>query len=275
MNRFLVVLISLLLLTPRISLAWGAEGHRLTGLVAQALLTPFARSEVNSLLPAGLADAANFMDIRRPDLQKKYPGSAEWHYDDIPVCDKSKTGAAEYCQNGRCASAQIAIFLGVLGDSHSTLEEKREALRLIVHMVGDIHQPLHAATNGDRGGNLVMIMNRVRSSKLHAVWDTQFVKSSLRGSSESSFAANLVSQSIANLSVLQSGNVRDWIQESHQIAIDTVYGKLPGFACNLDMTATDIELPAEYKTNGQQIVVERIAAAGARIAWLINRTLRK
>lgn len=255
---------------PSLCHAWGAEGHRLTGLIAQSLLSPAARYQVNQLTPGGLADAANYMDVQRPRLAIKYPNSASWHYDDVPVCEHAEK--PDYCAGGDCASTKISEFLKVLADFHSSKAQKQEALRLVVHMVGDIHQPLHAATNaGDRGGNLVHIMIRARSAKLHGAWDKDFVRDGLGNQPETSYAKSLITAYQDRFKSWRGGRAGDWITESHEIAKTVTYAKLPGFACNLDMTEEVIEVDDSYRAEAGQIVRERITAAGVRIAWLLNR----
>lgn len=258
---------------PAICHAWGNEGHQLTGHVAQSLLSSKARYQISQLAPEGLALAAVFMDTHRPQLKDKYPNSASWHYDDIPVCEAATK--EQYCTNGDCASVKIEENLRVLSDYHSSKAQKVEALRLVVHMVGDIHQPLHAATNGgDRGGNLLFIMYRARNSKLHGAWDTDFVRDGLRGQSLSSYAGQLVTENKVKLPSWRIGNPTQWIAESHEIAKSVTYAKLPGFACNLDLREDVIEVDDAYRDEAVGIVKERITAAGVRIAWLLNRTFR-
>jgi hypothetical protein len=78
-----------------------------------------------------------------------------WHYDDAPVCDNASRD--QYCPGGQCNSAQLERLTRVLAEPQAPLRARNEALKWVVHLVGDIHQPLHAADNGDRGGNDVRV----------------------------------------------------------------------------------------------------------------------
>lgn len=105
---------------------WGAEGHRVTALMADDMLTPKARIALNQLLDGGsLADAVLFADIYREALKREVPGSDKWHYDNIPVCGKL---ADKYCEDGNCASAQIPKQFSILADKQS--QKKNAHLRL-------------------------------------------------------------------------------------------------------------------------------------------------
>lgn len=102
MAHFLVkFLCTTAMVLPSLCHPWGAEGHRLTGLTVQSLLSPTPRYQVTEPTPGGLADAANYMDAQRPRLAIKCPNSASWHYD-VPVCEHAEK--LDYCAGGGCAS---------------------------------------------------------------------------------------------------------------------------------------------------------------------------
>ena len=145
--------------------AWGAEGHRIVADIATRFLTPQAAERVRALLvndkladgtPSGrqsLGEIAYWSDEIKDFPWGKRAGS--WHYDDVPVC--GAPDPEHYCKRGLCASAQIARHLELLKSPRATRRQKNEALKWVVHLVGDIHQPLHTATRHDRGGNLVQV----------------------------------------------------------------------------------------------------------------------
>src|SRR5580692_5384582 len=125
--------------------AWGAGGHRITGDIATALLTPGTRSQLRGLIGSDeLALVSNYMDEERAALAIRYPGSPTWHYDDRPACE-SGVSYADYCRDGRCATAQVAAWLKLLADAQAAPEQRAFAIKLVVHVVSDLHQPLHAA----------------------------------------------------------------------------------------------------------------------------------
>ena len=271
---------------PAAAWAWGAEGHRIPGLVASDLLTPKARIRLNQLIPnADLADIALYMDINRPDLAAAIPGSDKWHYDNEPVC--KIRSYAEYCPNGDCASNKIPVYFKVLSDPASSAEAKVQAIRFLVHMIGDIHQPLHAADDDDLGANLKFVLmpdaifnppaEAMPPRRLHAVWDSDLVKLTTRGTREADYAKQLLARyRDSNIAGWQSGTVRDWMKESWTLSSTITYGKLPGFACGQEWPASQTapqRLTQAYVDASLEPIPAQLAKAGARIAWVLNTAL--
>ncbi len=266
------------MLAPTQLWAWGTEGHRVSGLIAQDLLTAKTRIRVNELMQgAELADISLYMDINRKELSEKYPGSEKWHYDNEPVC-KTRT-YEEYCKNRDCASARIPEMFSILQDSSAPGEKRVMALRFLVHMVGDIHQPLHAADDDDLGGNLkfVLIPESPMGRRLHGVWDTDLVKRALRGVSDADYAQNLLKKHReTDIPAWQAGELRDWMKESHSLSKLVTYSKLPNFACGKEWPSTivaPVTLPETYLADAAETIPMQLAKAGARIAWLLNEAL--
>jgi hypothetical protein len=272
-RRALLVGLLALVATTRLR-AWGASGHRITGDVATALLTPRTRSQLRRLLGSDeLALVSNYLDEERPALALKYPGSATWHYDDRPACEGT-TSYAEYCPDGRCATAQVAAWLKVLADDQADPEQRAFAIKLVVHVVSDLHQPLHAANNNDQGGNQVWVLlpGQSRAKKLHEVWDVDFVDFATRGSSEHAYASQLLAQYAGEIPSWQQHSVIDWARETYELALQVTYHPLPGFACN-QHAEQPIALPESYVANAVAIIPRQLARAGARIAFALNGAL--
>src|SRR5262249_28509789 len=216
------------------ALAWGPQGHRMVGDIAARYLGPETKAQVSELLnydrladgePSGrrtVGEVANWADEI-----KDFPWGkrrASWHYDDASLCGDADY--SKYCRNGRCASAQLVRQIEVLRDPRARPRARNEALKWIVHLVGDIHQPLHAADHRDRGGNLVKVSffgerdnPPYGSLNLHAVWDVHLL-SRLTAERGGEFA--LVSAPIAEADrrAWQQGSISDWIAESHTLARD-------------------------------------------------------
>lgn len=266
--------------------AWGEQGHRITGLVAEQLLTPGARSGLRALMGStDLGTMAVFMDRQKDALEQRLPGSREWHYDNRPVCDP-QARRADYCPDSDCASAQIARHYQRLMDPHSSRDERRLAVHVLVHLVADIHQPLHASDHGDRGGNGVRVSFRLadgreRRTNLHAAWDTDFVRAAFATQDERQIAQGLVSQAgEAAIRAMQKGAAAQWMAESHAIAKDSAYGRLPGFACGSDggppeLASERLHLSPSYVTTATGLVPKQLVRAGARIAQVLNRAFAK
>jgi S1/P1 Nuclease len=279
MNRFLVFLISLLLLTPRISLAWGEQGHRITGLVAQELLTPEAKKGVAALMgSSSLGDFSLYLDKNKLVLDKKIPGSRQWHYDDRPVCQPDAP-KRDWCPDGKCASVQIVRHYRALIDQHSSKDEKQFAIYTLVHLIGDIHQPLHSSDHDDRGGNDIRVVLQLpvgkRTTNLHSAWDTEFVKAAFTETDERKIAKALASNaSASDIAKFQQGSPAKWLAESFLLATITAYGKLPGFetACGDDKFGKEkMELSPSYTDAAIGAIPELLLKAGARIAGMLNR----
>lgn len=284
-SLFFAVACTSLCAISQFAYAWGTEGHRVSALFASELLTPKTRLRMNQIIensgsPEGLAEMSVYMDINRKELSEKVPGSEKWHYDNQPVC-KTLT-FDQYCPKGDCASAKIPELFRKLKDSATPKEERAQALRFLVHMIGDIHQPLHAADDGDLGANLkfVLIPESDQGRRLHGVWDTDIVKRALRGSNETEYAKELVKKYREQITKWQSGNmdtsVRDWMNESHSLSKLVTYNNLPNFTCGREWESTivtPVPLPESYMSVAAQTVPAQLAKAGARIAWMLNMAM--
>lgn len=252
--------------------AWGNLGHRITGLIAEELLTPTARHDVESLLgEETLADAATFMDTHREELRDQWPASARWHYDNREVC-----GNKLNCRDGDCATQQIERFENILANKNTSRPQRAMALRLVVHMIGDIHQPLHMADNHDRGGNDVWVRTYAGAERrsLHQLYDTGFVLDVIQHKRDFNYSHQLIVNYRSLIPKWQQGSIDSWSEESYQLGVRDVYGKLPGFSCsNNDVESRTLTLPPEYIKKAHEDIELQLVKAGARIAAVLNGTL--
>jgi hypothetical protein len=267
------------------ALAWGPQGHRLIGEIADRYLDPQARAKVGELLRDDrladgrrsgrqtLAEIANWADeIRDTERGRKL---SPMHYDEIPLCGRAEY--SKYCRRGRCATAYLARQLEVLSDPSSPPRQRNQALKWVVHLVGDIHQPLHAAGRDDRGGNAVEVAffgERSNDGKLnlHAVWDYYLLRRwvSERGGEKVVFSA---SPSDGELADWQQGSPSDWIRESHDIARDMVYPALPvPNSCSQPITGV-VAIDQAYSARAAPVAISQVRKAGVRLARLLNETL--
>lgn len=256
--------------------AWGNEGHRVTGLIANDLLTPKARIRLNQLVPGiNLGEFASQMDVYRAALLLELPNSDKWHYDNPPVCGNRPY--SDYCPNGNCASTKIPEYFKVLADTGATTEARAQAAMFLVHMIGDIHQPLHSSDDKDQGGNWknVAVTGIDQPRNLHRVWDSDLVKQVLRGISESDYAKQLIQQhKDTDFPAWQKGEARDWVNESLLIAQKVTYGNLPEYTCGVPWPKEKVvNLPLSYMESAQAVIPAQLAKAGVRIAWMLNRAL--
>jgi hypothetical protein len=264
--------------------AWAPQGHRTVGAIADRLLTPAARSAVGELLaddrdkfgnPSGrttLEAVANWAD----ELHGTPAARGRWHYDDVPVCGSAPKG--RYCADGQCNTEQLKRMVAVLADNGAPQRERNEALKWVVHLVGDIHQPLHAADNDDRGGNLVpVVLEGVHTrgrENLHRVWDNDLVRLALHTSSRQQPPRNidaLAGEAQQLVSEAGQGSPDSWARESNNLARNVAY-HYAGFTCDA-MPENIVVLDAAYQEEAEALVRERLLLAGARLAALLNQTL--
>jgi len=273
-RRWLALALVLALLPSAPVWGWGAQGHRIVGDIAEEFLDARTRAEVRRLAgDVSLAELGVWLDEQRDRLSAADPGSQRWHYDNRPVCRPDAT-ADSYCADGNCASHAYREYLAVLGDRAAPDESRLFALKVVVHVLADVHQPLHAADNDDRGGNriVVRIGRRSRAKPLHAAWDVDFVKRAMRGAPEGAFAARLAAEHRGVQAQIESGNLADWMHESYLLARDYAYGRLPEFRCG-EPSRSVLRLPGEYSDGAAAIVSEQLARAGIRLAAVLRTTL--
>jgi hypothetical protein len=146
--------------------AWGTEGHQVIASLAERQLTPAARAEVNSLL--ALEPGETLVSISTWADEHRSPQTAAWHYVNFPR-DSCTYDANRDCPVGKCVIEAINRQADILRSSAPD-EKRLTALKYLVHLVADVHQPLHAGYRDDKGGNLYQLQTFMRGSNLHARW---------------------------------------------------------------------------------------------------------
>jgi S1/P1 Nuclease len=272
----LLVAMTLLCTVPSGAYAWGEKGHRIIGHMARVLLSPATQRAIRQLMGSDdLATFALYLDLHKDQLDQQIPGSRDWHYDDVPICTAKPY--AEYCPQGACASTQLPRHYRRLMDAHESRNRKQFAVFVLTHLMGDIHQPLHAADNDDTGGNQLKVhLPDGRQMNLHAVWDTALVERLFGGQNETTVARRLVQKYATRATQWQAGKIdlakiQAWMSESTQLAKTVAYGKLPGFTCGADMEQTRIALSEDYLRQTGVVVEEQLAKAGYRLAAALKR----
>ncbi|UNK58078.1 S1/P1 nuclease [Pseudoxanthomonas daejeonensis] len=240
--------------------AWGALGHRLVARLAEDGLTPQARAGVARLLQgeteptlAGIATWADELRGNDPALGKR---SARWHYVNIGG-DDCAYQAARDCPGGDCVVAALETQARILADPARTDAERRQALKFVVHFVGDAHQPLHAGHAGDRGGNDYQVNWRGKGSNLHSLWDSGMLNA--QGLEEDAWLARLRAlPAPAPVSPLPARAPQAWAEQSCRLVI------APGFyppGHVIDDAYVAAHLPAAET---------QLRLAGARLAATLN-----
>ena len=251
--------------------AWGFQGHQITGLIAESLLTDTAKRQVEQLLgKESLAAATTYMDKQRSALSKRWHLSSHWHYDNQALCQFQP-----YCLDGHCATYQIERFTAVLSDRKASTADRALALRLLIHMLGDIHQPLHTSDNNDRGGNSIKVRlyTGKRQYSLHEVMDTVLIKQLIGSQRLDTYAKQLKTTYQPQFSRWQAGSPKEWAAQSHFLATQQVYRQLPEFTCGI-APKTTLTLSESYVYAAKTYLPEQMAKAGVRMAYILNSTLK-
>ena len=192
-RRPLLVLAALLatLVASAPALAWSALGHRLVGALAERHLSPAAEAQVKLLLAGEpvptLAGVADWADRLRDLDPERFKATSKWHYVNTPPGEGCDYVPPRDCPDGDCVIGAIEAQRRILADRSQPLEARRDALKFVVHFIGDIHQPMHATNHDDLGGNRYQISLRtelqpeayarknyvdgVMGTNLHSIWD--------------------------------------------------------------------------------------------------------
>jgi hypothetical protein len=269
-----LIAVLLIALIPAQLLAWGPKGHAIVADIAASRLTPIAKQNLQSLLGTdSLASIASWADSVRKQRDESY----DWHFVDIPKdaagfseerdCfrpqDKHKDAQTDH---HNCVVDRIEMFQKNLGDEKASRADRLEALKWIVHFVGDLHQPLHAIDEAHGGNDIKLsVFGSPKCGdydcNLHWAWDTLLLEHT--GYSEEEYVARLNTLIAAKHLESQSGGTAvDWANESHLQARQIM---------NTKPAAID---DAYYQAN-IELVNQKLALGGLRLAALLNDTLGK
>jgi hypothetical protein len=250
------------------ALAWGYEGHRIIAEIAEQFLEPETAHRVRDLLAienrTTLAEVSTWADEIRP----QHPETRRWHFVSIPIHPNagvpSGYDSARDCPQDECVVAKIEEFERVLADPQASERGRLEALKYVVHFIGDVHQPLHASNNDDRGGNDVAVTFLGQQTNLHAVWDSSIIGPAVKGD-ERAYALRLAGDiTLAERQQWSAGSATSWANESYSIAVHMIYGQLPHSGT----------LPDSYETETLPIVNQQLSRAGVRLAVVLNTCLK-
>jgi hypothetical protein len=303
-----------LLLSPLRAWSWGCEGHQAVAMIAEKHMSAHAREMANKLLQSQpidpalprycssqgldlMADASTWPD----DLRSSRPEASPWHYIDIPR-DAPRGALAEYCPSSRgCVTNAIEHQVELLRSTETEASVRADALRFIIHFVGDLHQPLHCVSNNDLGGNCVPIdffgnppveknpQPETYAPNLHGIWDVGIIQHLKGTQTVSQWAAAIDHQFHSQSGAWQEEgvNVDNWVWESHELADTVVYAKLPVAipvekpevvrGCNDDnhvsarMLKLHEQVSQQYVNAVASTVDQQIAKAGVRLAMVLNQ----
>ncbi|HUP88052.1 MAG TPA: S1/P1 nuclease [Longimicrobiales bacterium] len=266
MRRLLTAMVLLVVLIPSSARAWGGDGHRIVCGIAWLRLTPEARTMVSRLL--GNDEDKTFADacVWADEVRGQRPETSAYHYVNIPA-GVAGMDLARDCGDPakRCAPWAIVEYARILRAANSSEDARRDALRFIMHFVGDLHQPLHAGRPGDLGGNTVIVEffgnagTADRKLNLHSVWDSQILRRAGKVWPASSLVLNneVTPEDVAEWQVFDPVG---WANDSYRICEDFVYGRLP----------SNHKIYNSYYRPGLGYAEVQLQRAGVRLAFLLN-----
>jgi nuclease S1 len=276
----------------RPAFAWGDEGHEVIGLIADHYLEPDVRRRALALL-AGDATGLTAKDIAheatwadkyrdqdRAGAKVRYLQTRNWHFVDLELegvdmnraCfGQPRLAPGTAASNGPaddCVIDKIGEFWAELKDPATGEAERRLALEFLLHFVGDIHQPLHAADHHDQGGNRDTVSAAgIATNNLHHDWDTEFV--ARLGADDTEIAQRLIAKiTDSERARWSAGTPADWALETYAVAKSHAYGLLPP-----PESPYHYELTAAYVADATGVTAEQLSKAGVRLAFVLNQAL--
>ena len=248
------ILSAVLLSSCMLSWGWSQKGHDVTAYIAEKHLTPAAAAAVDSLFDGkSMVYWANWLD--NASHTPEYAYSSTWHYKNI-------NDGVEYEQmavnpKGDAITA-IQSRIEILKDPNATRDDKVLALKMLVHIMGDIHQPMHVARATDRGGNNVKVKFFGRDRNLHGVWDSDLVESAHKWS-YSEWQDQIDRLSPEEQASVVEGSLDDWAKETLAITRQ-IYKDIPA---GYNLSYNDV---AKYAP----IIETQLERAGLRLAYVLN-----
>ena len=269
----LLVAASAAIAHPARLLAWGVEGHRLVARIALSQLTPAAKDAVTRLL--GTEDFVA-VSTWADEVRSQRPETYNWHFVDIPYGEK-KYNATRDCpssEKGDCLIAELVRAEKTMRDHARSDDARREALKFFIHFMGDLHQPLHAIDNHDKGGNDVRAAIEGHppaagrnNPSLHAAWDSALPDQ--RGMGEPVYAAWLIDGVMVHPLPAGRTDYVAWALESHRLAEEAVYA-YPGFHAGAP-GADVVVLSVAYQQKAHDVIDLQLERAGVRLARILNQ----
>ena len=255
--KFKILILSTLFIftnaTNEDDIFWGKNGHRVTGKIAEKHLTKRAKRKIDKLLKGqSLAFVSTFADEIKSD--RKYRKYSPWHYVNMKFDQTYET--AEKNPQGDLVTG-IDTCINVLNDENTSEEDKVFHLKMLVHFIGDLHQPMHVGLKEDKGGNDFQVQWFGKGTNLHRVWDTDMIES--YDMSYSDLANNAKELTRNEIKALQEGTIIDWVNEVHEITKKVYKSAKKGE-----------NLRYRYNYEYFPIVREQLQVGGIRLAKVLN-----
>lgn len=232
---------------------WGQNGHRVTGKIAEKHLTKKAKRNIDKILKGeSLAFVSTFADEIKSE--RKYREFSPWHYVNMKL--DQTYAEAEKNPKGDLVTA-IDKCITILKDENSSEEDRVFYLKLLIHFVGDLHQPMHIGQKEDKGGNDFQVQWFGEGTNIHSVWDTKMIEA--WNMSYIELADNDKYLSKKQIESIEKGSVLDWVEEIHQIT-KKVYAS----------AKSGENLRYRYSYDHFAIVRSQLQKGGIRLAKILN-----
>ncbi len=234
-------------------MVWSKTGHRVVGEIAEQHLSRKAKRAIEKILDGkSLAAVSNFADEIKAD--RSYSKFSSWHYVNIPF---NKTYAdIEPSKYGDLVQG-VNTCIQKIKDTTTSKEDKAFYLKFLIHLIGDLHQPMHVGRFEDKGGNDIQLQWFGNGTNLHRVWDTNLIE--FNGMSFTELATEYPKLSKEQLKYLQNGTLLDWVEESHLLAAK-VYASVE----------TGEKLGYRYSYDWWNTVTVQLQKGGVRLATVLN-----
>lgn len=235
--------------------AWGQKGHDVVAYIAENHLSPAVAQKVTKALEGhSMVYYANWMDnaSHTPDYYYSLP----WHYANV---DKGYTFATMPRNEKGDVVGAIALLTSQLESKKLTAEQESIALRMLIHLMGDLHCPMHAGRKSDLGGNKVKVKFFDRKTNLHSIWDSSLVEAAHKWS-YTEWQREIDRLSEAEEAAVVKGSVEDWFTQTHAIACE-VYRSIP------KSKVYSYNEIARYAP----VIEQQLLYAGLRLAYLLEQ----
>ncbi|MFI3303456.1 MAG: S1/P1 nuclease [Rikenellaceae bacterium] len=258
MRRITFLLLTLLMAVNN-SYGWGKRGHDVVCYIAECNLSPEALENVTDLLDGySMVYFSSWLDSASNTSEYKH--TKTWHYMNMEKRDRVAT--MERVKEGDVLSAS-EISIATLRNNKSSREEKSVALKMLIHLIGDMHQPMHIGRLGDQGGNKIPVVYFVDSTTLHSAWDYNIVM----GAHEWSYTEwqqQLDRLSDEQEAIVVSGDMADWVEQTQGVAQE-IYRDTPA----------ETRIFYDYMVKYTPIVEQQLLYAGVRLAHILNDIYEK
>ncbi|KAF4658496.1 hypothetical protein FOZ61_005571 [Perkinsus olseni] len=282
-------LLSLIATALPAALAWGHDGHAVVAQLSQERITDETREAIDAIMGEGvpMSNYSSWADnVKHGHHGHEWKWSSPLHYADTPDCHFDYT---RDCKNDYCVAGALKNYSRRVVDESLPLEQRQEALKFIVHFVGDAHQPMHIGRPADLGGNRIKVhlgFGKKRSTNLHSTWDSKMI---YEFQDQGELADGEPSWTITEKAVSDelekggryAGDVDDWVEDCEKygldVCVDEWLSESSQAACeygyrhvNGSMILDHDFVPVEYYNDRIEVVKEQLAKGGIRLTWLLN-----